>query len=79
MLLVALITWAGSELVKLGQQSVVLEERLTTQGLMIQEMRQELKSWSDTYYRASDAYRDLDEIESRINNLNSRTSALETK
>lgn len=78
-LLVALIIWAGSELVKLGQQSVVLEERLTTQGLMIQEMRQELKSWGDTYYRASDARRDLDEIESRIDNLNSRVSVLETK
>ncbi|MBT2787867.1 MULTISPECIES: hypothetical protein [unclassified Halomonas] len=56
-----------------------MEERLTTQGLMIQEMRQELKSWGDTYYRASDARRDLDEIESRIDNLNSRVSALETK
>ncbi|GAA0710989.1 hypothetical protein GCM10009022_44050 [Vreelandella titanicae] len=29
-LLVALIIWAGTELVKLGQQLVVLEERLTT-------------------------------------------------
>lgn len=77
-LLVGLILWAGSELVKLGQQSVVLEERLTMQGLMLQEMRQELKSWGDTYYRATDARRELDEIESRINNLNSRVSALET-
>lgn len=76
-LLVALILWAGSELVKLGQQSVVLEERLTMQGLMLQEMRHELKSWGDTYYRATDARRELDQIEARIESLHSRVSALE--
>ncbi|KIN15840.1 hypothetical protein RO22_04060 [Halomonas sp. KHS3] len=76
-LLVTLIIWAGSELVKLGQQSVVLEERLTMQDLMLQEMRHELKSWGDTYYRTVDARRELDNIEGRINNLNSRVSALE--
>ncbi len=78
-LLVALIIWAGTELVKLGQQSVVLEERLTTQGLMLNELRQELREWGDTYYRTTDARRELDEIEGRIDNLNSRVSALETR
>ncbi|CAM0554250.1 hypothetical protein EHLJMEHL_04346 [Vreelandella titanicae] len=78
-LLVALIIWAGTELVKLGQQSVVLEERLTTQGLMLNELRQELREWGDTYYRTTDARRELDEIEGHIDNLNSRVSALETR
>lgn len=78
-LLVALIIWAGTELVKLGQQSVVLEERLTTQGLMLNELRQELREWGDTYYRTTDARRELDEIEGRIDNFNSRVSALETR
>ncbi|BCB62210.1 hypothetical protein HaloA020_29110 [Halomonas sp. A020] len=76
-LLVALCIWAGAQLVKLGQQSVVLEERLTTQGLMLNELRQELREWGDTYYRATDARRELDQIENRIDNLNSRVSALE--
>lgn len=76
-LLVALIIWAGSEIVKIGQQSVVLEERLATQGMILQEMRMELRSWGDTYYRTVDAKRELNEIESRIDNLGSRVSALE--
>lgn len=58
-LLVALIIWAGTELVKLGQQSVVLEERLTTQGLMLNELRQELREWGDAY-STTDARRELD-------------------
>lgn len=76
-LLVILIIWAGSELVKLGQQSAVLEERLSTQAMTLQEMRQELRSWSDTYYRKVDARRELDEIEGRIDSLDSRVSAIE--
>lgn len=76
-LLVALIIWAGTQLVNLGQQSVVLEERLATQGLTLQEMREELRSWGDTYYRTVDAKRELNDIEGRIDNLNSRVSALE--
>lgn len=76
-LLVALIIWAGTELVKLGQQSAVLEERLATQGMTLIEMREELRSWGDTYYRTVDAQRELNEIEVRIDDLNSRVSALE--
>ncbi|MAE21209.1 MAG: hypothetical protein CMK92_02135 [Pseudomonas sp.] len=76
-LLVASIIWAGTQLVNLGQQSVVLEERLASQGIMLQELRNEMKSWGDTYYRATDARRELDQIETRIDNLNSRVSALE--
>ncbi len=75
--LVALILWAGTELVQIGRQSAVLEERLATQGLTLQQMRQELRTWNDTYYRKADAQRELDEIESRIDSLNSRVSALE--
>lgn len=77
-LLVGLILWAGTELVQIGRQSAVLEERLATQGLTLQQMRQELRSWNDTYYRKVDAQRELDEIESRIDNLNTRVSALES-
>lgn len=76
-LLVALIIWAGAQLVSLGQQSLVLEERLANQGLTLMEMREELRSWGDTYYRRVDAKRELNEIEGRIDNLNSRVSALE--
>lgn len=76
-LLVALILWAGTELVQIGRQSAVLEERLATQGLTLQQMRQELRSWNDTYYRKADAQRELDEIENRIDNLHDRVSALE--
>lgn len=76
-LLVALCIWAGAQLVKLGQQSVVLEERLATQALTLHEMRQELRSWGDTYYRTADAQRELSDIETRIDNLHSRVSALE--
>ncbi len=76
-LLVGLLLWAGTELVKLGQQSAVLEERLTTQGTMLYELRQELKVWGETYYRATDARRELDHIETRIDDLNGRVSALE--
>jgi len=76
-LLVALIMWAGTQLVKLGHQSVVLEERLTNQGALLNEMRIELKEWGDTYYRRADAQRELDGIENRIDDLDSRVSALE--
>jgi len=76
-LLVALIMWAGTELVKLGQQSMVLEERLTSQGALLNELRAELREWGDLYYRRSDAQRDLDDIENRIDSLDSRVSALE--
>lgn len=76
-LLVVLIIWAGTQLVNLGQQSVLLEERLATQALTLQEMREELRSWGDTYYRTADANRELSDIEGRIDNLNSRVSALE--
>lgn len=76
-LLVALIIWAGAQLVSLGQQSLVLEERLANQGLTLMEMREELRSWGDTYYRTVDAKRELNNIEGRIDNLNSRVSALE--
>jgi hypothetical protein len=78
-LLVALIIWAGTELVKLGQQSAVLEERLATQGLTLMEMREELRAWGDTYYRVADAKRELNDIESRISNLDSRVSAIEDR
>lgn len=76
-LLVALIIWAGAQLVSLGQQSLVLEERLANQGLTLMEVREELRSWGDTYYRTVDAKRELNNIEGRIDNLNSRVSALE--
>jgi hypothetical protein len=76
-LLVALLLWAGTELVKLGQQSAVLQERLTHQAATLAEMRRELKDWGDTYYRSSDAQRELDGIETRIDELDSRVSALE--
>lgn len=78
-LLVTLILWAGTELVQIGRQSAVLEERLASQGASLESLRLELRTWSDTYYRASDARRELDQIETRIENLNSRVSALEVR
>lgn len=75
--LVALILWSGSQLVQIGQQSAVLEERLTTQAEQLSELRRELKEWSDLFYRRTDAERELDQIESRIDNLDRRVSSLE--
>lgn len=76
-LLVGLIFWAGTELVQVGRQSAVLEERIATQGLTLQQMRQELRGWGDTYYRKVDAQRELDEIENRIDSLDGRVAAIE--
>lgn len=78
-LLLLLIAWAGRELVQIGKQSAVLEERLATQGTTLESLRLELRTWSDTYYRTSDARRELDQIETRIENLHNRVSALETR
>ncbi len=75
--MVALLLWAGRELVSLGQSSAVLEERLAAQGAMLAEMRQEMASMSDVYYRRADARRDLDIIENRIDQLKDRVSGLE--
>ncbi|WP_252108824.1 MULTISPECIES: hypothetical protein [unclassified Halomonas] len=78
-LLLLLIAWAGRELVQIGQQSAVLEERLSTQGAALEGLRLDLRTWNDTYYRTSDARRELDQIETRIENLNSRVSSLEAR
>ncbi len=78
-LLVALLSWAGLQLVKLGQQSAVLEERLTSQGMLLNELRAELKDWGDLYYRRADARRELDSIESRIESLDTRVADLERR
>lgn len=77
--MVALLLWAGRELVALGQSSAVLEERLAAQGALLTEMRQEMQEMSDVYYRRTDARRELDAIESRINGLDSRVSDLESR
>ncbi|MFC7091005.1 hypothetical protein ACFQH5_15750 [Halomonas salifodinae] len=76
---VALIMWAGTQLWKLGQQSAILEERLTSQGALLNELRAELREWGDLYYRRSDAMRDLDHIETRIDSLDTRVAALEDR
>lgn len=75
--LVVLILWAGTELVQIGRQSAVLEERLSSQGATLLQLRHDLRTWNDTYYRTVDARRELDQIETRIDSLNSRVSALE--
>lgn len=77
LLVVALLVWAGRELVALGQSSAVLEERLAAQGAMLSEMREEMANMSDVYYRQSDAQRDLNAIERRIEQLRSRVDSLE--
>lgn len=77
--LVALILWAGAQLVEIGQQSAVLEERLAVQGTQIQELRDELRTWSDMFYRRTEAQRELDGIEERIDSLDGRVSSLESK
>jgi len=75
--LVILLTWAGTELVALGKNTAVLQERLVHQGQQLSDMRRELREWSDVYYRQSDAERDLDDIRRRIEVLDSRVSNLE--
>lgn len=77
LILVALVLWAGSQLVAIGQQYAVLEERITAQGALLTELRAELKEWGELYYRRSEARRELDAIEDRIRSLDGRVSALE--
>lgn len=75
--LVILLTWAGTELVALGKNTAVLQERLVHQGQQLSDMRRELREWSDVYYRQSDAERDLEDIRRRIDILDGRVGALE--
>ncbi|MCL7941207.1 hypothetical protein M8009_13015 [Halomonas sp. ATCH28] len=77
--MVALLLWAGRELVALGQSSAVLEERLAAQGALLNEMRQEMASMSEVYYRQTDARRDLNIIENRIDQLRKRVDDLEDR
>ncbi|MFG6159642.1 hypothetical protein ACGTNG_12620 [Halomonas sp. 1390] len=79
MVMVALLLWAGRELVALGQSSAVLEERLAAQGTLLAEMRAEMQEMSQVYFRRADARRELDAIESRIEGLDVRVSELEAR
>lgn len=76
-ILVALLAWAGMELVNLGKSTAVLQERLVYQGRQITDLRAELRDWSEVYYRQSDANRDLDAISERISGLDERVAVLE--
>ncbi len=79
LLLVALISWAGLQLVELGQQSAVLEQRMTSQGALLNELRVEIREWGELYYRREEAQRALDAIEGRINGLDNRVTDLESR
>ncbi|MDL4863893.1 hypothetical protein NPJ88_016290 [Halomonas elongata] len=76
LLLVALLGWAGFELVDLGKSTAVLQQRMTYQGEIISELRAELRNYGDLYYRKETANRQfsalkasMDELESRVTNL----------
>lgn len=77
LLLVALLAWAGLELVALGKSTVALQERLTYQGELINDLRSEIRSWSDLYYRKADAAREIGELQSNIGALEARVTDLE--
>ncbi|WP_043530456.1 hypothetical protein [Litchfieldella xinjiangensis] len=76
-ILVALLAWAGLELVNLGKNTAVLQERLMYQGQQIADLRRELRQWNEIYYRQADAERDFDDIRKRIEGLDGRVSTLE--
>lgn len=76
-LAVALLMWAGKALLDLSQTVAVLEERITAQGATLIDMRSDMRDMSDTYYRRTEAQRDLDAIEQRIGRLDGRVSQLE--
>lgn len=76
-LLVALLAWAGLELVNLGKNTAVLQERLAYQGQLINELRGELRDWSNLYYRKSDADREIGALKSDVRRLSERVTQLE--
>ncbi len=78
LLLVGLIAWAGLELVALGKSTVALQERLTYQGELINDLRAEIRGWSDLYYRKADAEREIGDIQSDIVTLEARVTDLES-
>ena len=78
-LLVALLAWAGLELVNLGKNTAVLQERLAYQGQLINELRGELRDWSGLYYRKSDADREIGGLKNDVRRLNERVSDLEER
>ncbi|EWH00558.1 hypothetical protein [Halomonas sp. BC04] len=78
-ILVALLAWAGLELVNLGKNTAVLQERLAYQGQLINELRGELRDWSNLYYRKSDADREIGGLKNDVRRLNERVSDLEER
>lgn len=77
LLIVALICWAGVELVNVGRTVAVLQERQLHQGRLITELRQDLRNWSELYYRKDTANRQIGEIKSSMDELESRVTDLE--
>ncbi|MDR5868088.1 hypothetical protein [Halomonas koreensis] len=77
LLLVALLGWAGLELVALGKSTVALQERLTYQGEQITSLRRELRDWSELYYRQSDADREIGGLRAAVHDLETRVTNLE--
>ncbi|SDJ41326.1 hypothetical protein SAMN04487954_104319 [Billgrantia gudaonensis] len=78
-LLVALLGWAGLELVNLGKNTAVLQERLAYQGQLIEELRKELRDWSNLYYRKSDADREIGNLKRDVQRLGERVTDLEER
>ncbi|PAU73271.1 hypothetical protein [Vreelandella alkaliphila] len=76
-ILLALLAWAGVELVNLGKSTAVLQERLVYQGQLINEMRRELREWSDLYYRKTDAEREFRTLRTNVSALDQRLQQLE--
>lgn len=72
LILIGLLAWAGMKLVTLGESTAVLRERLIYQGEQISNLRRDLRDWSDVYMKKSDAARDLELINTRIDAAHGR-------
>lgn len=77
LLIVAVLSWSGVELVNLGRTVAVLEERQIHQGRALDELSRDLREFSGLYQRKSDADRELTAIKGNLSNLTGRVRQLE--
>lgn len=77
LLLVGLIGWSGLKLVALGEHIAVLQERQLNQGRQIENLRRDLRDWSNLYYRKTDASREIGSLKGDVHRLGERVTELE--
>lgn len=77
LLLIALLAWSGAKLVSLGESTAVLRERLIYQGDQIASLRRDIREWSDLYQKKSDASRNMNLIDNRLDVITDRIAELE--